>query len=131
MQTTPLCARRAWANGKGLTRADIEARGDKQLLADYLRDSHTYRPPGSETLEAVWERISRAVQAIRRDHPAGRARLRAWRQLSRPALRSPGRARFLHAQAVAGQRFPEHHRETGPPDNRICRVTLINDTSTF
>ena len=130
VRTTPLLRETCLGEWEGLTRADIEARGDQQLLADYLRDSHTYRPPGSETLEAVWERISRAAQAIRRDHPNGQGVIAghggSLRALLCEALDAPVSSMRRLWLDNASLSIVD---EAGPPDNRIRRVTLINDTS--
>lgn len=56
---------------EGLNRAEIEARGDNERLADYIRDPLHHRPPGGETLEAAWERVVSAVEQIREQHPEG------------------------------------------------------------
>jgi len=69
--TTPLLRETMLGDWEGLTRLDIEARGDADLLANYHRDSLLYRPPNSETLEAVWERLQRAAAVIRSEHPVG------------------------------------------------------------
>ncbi len=58
----------AW---EGLNRAEIEARGEGVLLAGYIRDSLTHRPPESETLEAVYARMNRAWDAIRAENHTG------------------------------------------------------------
>ena len=55
----------AW---EGLNRAEIEARGEGALLAGYSRDSLVHRPPDSETLEAVYDRMNRAWDEIRARH---------------------------------------------------------------
>ena len=58
----------AW---EGLSRAEIEARGEGALLAAYQQDSLVNRPPNSEPLEAVWERMNRAWNEIRATKPGG------------------------------------------------------------
>jgi broad specificity phosphatase PhoE len=50
---------------EGLTRADIEARGEGAQLEQYLRDSLRYRPPNGERLEEVWDRIARVGEELR------------------------------------------------------------------
>ena len=130
VQTTPLLRETCLGDWEGLTRADIEARGDGQLLTDYLRDSHTFRPPGAETLEAVWERISRAVQAIRHDHPSGQVVIAghggSLRALLCEALDAPiSSMRRLWLDNASLSIIDE----VGLPGHRIRRVTLINDTS--
>lgn len=56
---TPLLRETMLGDWEGLTEADILARGDSELLASYRRDSTTHRPPGGETLQAVWDRLLR------------------------------------------------------------------------
>lgn len=52
----------AW---EGMTMEEIEARGDRELLANYRRNPFRYRPPGSETLQEVWDRMVGALATIR------------------------------------------------------------------
>ena len=116
----------AW---EGLTREEIQARGDSQLLADYLRDSHAFRPPGGETLEAVWERINEVTEEIRRAHPNGQVAIvghgGSLRALLCAALDAPiGSMRRLWLDNTSLSII----EEAGPPDNRSRRVTLVNDT---
>lgn len=130
VQTTPLLRETCLGEWEGLTRPDIEARGDAQLLADYLRDSYAHRPPGGETLEAVWERISRAAQTIRHDHPSGQGVIAghggSLRALLCEALDAPvSSMRRLWLDNASLSIIDE----AGPLDHRIRRVTLVNDTS--
>lgn len=56
---------------EGLTAEEIVARGDEERLLAYRRDSLANRPPGAEPLQAVWERLGAAFDAIRAETPAG------------------------------------------------------------
>ena len=69
VQTTALLRETMLGVWEGLTREEIEARGDGDLLQGYLRDSHHNRPPDSEKLEEVWARMNEAMQRIRTAHP--------------------------------------------------------------
>ncbi len=115
---------------EGLTREEIETRGDAELLANYLRDSHTYRPPGSETLESVWERMNSVMETIRRDHPGGNVAVvghgGSLRALLCAALDAPiSSMRHLWLDNASLSII----EETGPLEPRHRRVTLVNDTS--
>lgn len=115
---------------EGLTREEIETRGDAELLANYLRDSHTYRPPGSETLESVWERMNSVMETIRRDHSGGNVAIvghgGSLRALLCAALDAPiSSMRHLWLDNASLSII----EETGPLEPRYRRVTLVNDTS--
>ena len=129
VQTTPLLRETRLGAWEGLTRADIEARGDAQLLADYLRDSHAYRPPDGETLESVWERINQYVTDIRREHQSGQIAIvghgGSLRALLCAALDAPVASMRRLWLDNASLSIVE---DVGPPDARVSRVTLINDT---
>ncbi len=129
VQTTPLLRETQLGAWEGLTRADIEARGDAQLLADYLRDSHAYRPPNGETLEAVWERINQVVSDIRRDHASGQVAIvghgGSLRALLCAALDAPVASMRRLWLDNASLSIVE---DVGPPDGRVSRVILVNDT---
>jgi broad specificity phosphatase PhoE len=71
VQTTPLLRETCLGAWEGLTRAEIEARGDAEQLERYILDPYRYRPPGGETLDAAWERMLRAAAEIRAAHPTG------------------------------------------------------------
>ncbi len=71
IRTTPLLRETMLGDWEGLTREEIEARGDGPLLQAYRHDPFANRPPGGETLEAAWERMLTAAAEIRRDHPSG------------------------------------------------------------
>ena len=68
--TTPELRETCLGAWEGLNRAEIEARGEGTLLAGYIRDSLVHRPPNSETLEAVYDRMNRVWDEIRaKNHP--------------------------------------------------------------
>ena len=71
VQTTSLLRETMLGEWEGLTREEIKERGDGALLGSYLRDSHRYRPPGGETLEAMWERMGEAMCLMRAAQPEG------------------------------------------------------------
>lgn len=71
VQATPLLRETMLGQWEGLTREEIEARGDGERLKDYMRDSYRFRPPGSETLEEVWDRMLRAEALILNSRATG------------------------------------------------------------
>jgi broad specificity phosphatase PhoE len=130
VETTPLLRETMLGEWEGLTRAEIEARGDGELLANYIRDSHRFRPPGSETLEAVWERLQRAAALIRAAHPTGQVAVvghgGSLRALLCAALDAPADSmRRLWLDNASLSIIEEMNDDRG----RYGRVTLINDTS--
>lgn len=56
---------------EGLTIQEIIARGDEELWRNVRHDSLTYRPPGAERLEAVWDRLMSVRDEIRERHSEG------------------------------------------------------------
>jgi broad specificity phosphatase PhoE len=56
---------------EGLTEAEIVARGDEEHWRKYRRDPMNHRPPNSESLEKVWERLVDVEEALRREHSEG------------------------------------------------------------
>ncbi len=130
VQTTPLLRETSLGAWEGLTRAEIEARGDVELLARYLQDPLQYRPPGGETLEAAWERMVGVAKEIRALHMAGQVAIvghgGSLRALLCEALDAP-----LHSMRRlwldnASLSVIEQY---GDPCDPIRRVTLLNDTS--
>ena len=70
VSATPELRETCLGTWEGLNRAEIEARGEGELLAGYIRDSLVHRPPDSETVEAVYDRMNRAWDEIRaKQHP--------------------------------------------------------------
>lgn len=130
VQTSPLLRETCLGAWEGLTRADIEARGEARLLADYVRDSHRHRPPAGETLEAVWERMMAAVQTIRESHPTGETAIvghgGSLRALLCAALDAPVPSMRRLWLDNASLSIIE---EFDPPEGRVSRITLLNDTS--
>jgi broad specificity phosphatase PhoE len=130
VRTTPLLRETMLGAWEGLTRAEIEARGDSEQLARYLQNSYRHRPPGGETLEAAWERMLRAAAEIRAEHPAGAVAIvghgGSLRVLLCEALEAPI-ASLRHLQLDnASLSIIEYH---GSPPNAVRRITLVNDTS--
>jgi broad specificity phosphatase PhoE len=130
VRTTPLLRETMLGEWEGLTRPEIEARGDSELLANYLRDSHRFRPPGSESLEDVWDRLQRAAELIRTEHPIGQVAVvghgGSLRALLCSALDAPVESmRRLWLDNASLSIIEELHDARG----RYARVTLINDTS--
>ena len=130
VQTTALLRETCLGEWEGLTRAEIAARGDTELLANYLRDSHQHRPPNGETLEAVWERMNQALNNIRRDHPSANVVIvghgGSLRALLCAALSAPiSSMRHLWLENASLSII----EESGSGDQRHRRVTLVNDIS--
>jgi broad specificity phosphatase PhoE len=129
VQTTARLRETMLGEWEGLTREEIVARGDGERLDAYLRDSWRYRPPGSETLEAVWERMLDAQEEIRNQHPVG-------------AVAIVGHGGSLRALLCAALDAPIDSMRRLWLDNaslsiieesegvdRRARITLLNDTS--
>ena len=129
VQTTPLLRETNLGTWEGMTRAEIEARDEGDLLAKYLVDSYVHRPPGSETLDAVWERMTRVMSEIRHAHPTGQVAIvghgGSLRALLCAALETPVTSMRRLWLDNASLSIIE---ETGSHDNRIERVVLLNDT---
>jgi broad specificity phosphatase PhoE len=130
VRTTALLRETMLGAWEGLTRAEIEARGEGEHLARYILDSHKHRPPGGETLEAAWERMLRAIGEIRAAHPAediaivghgGSLRVILCEALDAP-LASMKRLWLDNASLSVIE-------EIRSPERCLRRVTLINDTS--
>jgi broad specificity phosphatase PhoE len=130
VQTTALLRETNLGAWEGLTRPEIEARGDAEHLARYLRDPLTCRPPGGETLEAAWERMVQAGQEIRARHPAGQVAV----------VGHGGSLRVLLCEALDASIHSLRRlwldnaslsiiEQYGDLDAPIRRVTLLNDTS--
>lgn len=83
---------------EGMTKAEIIARGDGELFANYRCDPATFRPPGSEPIEEVVARIWRARAAISERHPSGAVAVvghgGSMRAIFCDALRAPIRCMF-------------------------------------
>ena len=65
VRTLPELREIKFGEWEGLTREEILARGEGTLLANYRHDSLQHRPPGAETLQAVWDRMVAAMAIIR------------------------------------------------------------------
>ncbi len=69
--TAPELRETGLGDWEGLTRLEIEARGEGELLSLYLRDSEHHRPPNSEPLEEVFARMTGQFERIAEAHPSG------------------------------------------------------------
>lgn len=130
VQTSEALRETCLGEWEGLTREEIELRGDAELLANYLRDSHRFRPPGAETLESVWKRMNGVLDAIRRDHNSGNIAVvghgGSLRALLCAALDAPiGSMRHLWLDNASLSIV----EKSGSLEQRHRRVTLVNDTS--
>ncbi len=65
VRTLPELRETRFGEWEGLTMEEIVARGEGTLLANYRLDPFHHRPPGSETLEEVWDRMIAALAIIR------------------------------------------------------------------
>lgn len=130
VQTTPLLRETGLGAWEGLTRTEIEARGESELLKGYVQNSHLNRPPGGETLEAAWERMTQAVAQIHEQHPSGGVVIvghgGSLRALICDALDAPiSSMRRIWLANASLSIIEEHEGVVG----RVRRVTLLNDTS--
>ena len=130
VRSTPLLREIMLGHWEGLTAAEIMDRGDEELLTLYRSDSYLYRPPGSESMDQVWERMSQAAEVIRAENPAGTVvvvghggSLKALLCLSLNAPIDSMKHIFLSNASMSVI------EEAGPPDRRLQRVVLMNDTS--
>lgn len=115
---------------EGLTREEIHARGEGELLERYHREPHLQRPPNSETLETVWERMHFALDAIRESHPTGTVVIVGHGGSLRALICSA-----LDAPIKSMRRFYLNNcsltivDESGPLSDRTPSLLLLNDTS--
>lgn len=115
---------------EGLTSQEIEQRGDAELLRLYRQDSYVNRPPGAESMDAVWNRINEAGRRICAAYPSGRVAIAghggSLRALICSALGAPVSSMKHIWLSNAGLSIIE---VTGLPERPFERVTLLNDTS--
>jgi len=130
VQVDPRLRETCLGDWEGLTRDEIHERGEAELLARYQRDPHIHRPPNSETLEQVWERMHLALDTIRERHPSGEVAVvghgGSLRALICGALDAPlpsMRRFFLENASLSIV------DEVGTVGNRYQRLVLLNDTS--
>ena len=69
--TTPSLRETGLGDWEGLTRADIVARGQGDLLDLYLLDSATHRPPNGEPLDQIFTRLIQQFETITAAYPTG------------------------------------------------------------
>lgn len=73
VQTTAALRENGLGEWEGLTENEILARGDEAIWRAFRRDPGTHRPPGSEPMEAVWDRMLGVLVQIREAHARGGA----------------------------------------------------------
>jgi broad specificity phosphatase PhoE len=71
VNATPALRETMLGDWEGLTEAEIIARGDEEHWRQYRRDPMNHRPPNSESLDKVWERLVSVKDALRRTHGEG------------------------------------------------------------
>ncbi len=131
VRTTALLRETMLGEWEGLNREEIRGRGDAEHLVRYLFDPHQHRPPGSETLEAAWERMHTAIDGVRADWPQGGTVCvvghgGSLRALICSALDAPitsMRRLFLDNTSLSIL------EEVPGPAGMLRRVALVNDTS--
>ncbi|HLK55086.1 MAG TPA: histidine phosphatase family protein [Chthonomonadaceae bacterium] len=130
VQTTPLLRELMLGDWEGLTREEIEARGDAEHLERYRLHPHQHVPPGAETVEEAWGRMLAFLDLIHQSHTHGEVAI----------VGHGGSLRLLLMEALAAPMVTFRHillgntglsiiEESGPPEARIRRVMLLNDTS--
>ncbi|CEK15734.1 histidine phosphatase family protein [Chthonomonas calidirosea] len=130
VQATPLLRETMLGDWEGLTRAEIVARGDKALLEAYDRDSFHNRPPNSEPLAHVWQRMLQVLHTIRSAFPTGQVAIvghgSSLRVLFCNALRAPMESMpRVWVDNASLSLIEEEPREPEP----FARLLLLNDTS--
>ncbi len=71
--TTSLLRETMLGEWEGLTEPEVAARGDSEHWELWRSEPTVHRPPGSEPLEEVWDRMIRALGDLRRALPDGTA----------------------------------------------------------
>lgn len=130
LRITPMLRETMLGAWEGLTAQEIAARGEAELLERYQHDSYVHRPPESESLDQVWERMSQAYEQIRVAHPQGYIAVvghgGSLRVLLCEALNAPITSLRHFALSNASLSIIE---DIGEGERRRRRVMLINDTS--
>ncbi len=127
--STPLLREIMLGDWEGLTAAEILDRGEEELLTLYRSDSYVHRPPNSESMEQVWDRMSIAAGLIREANPDGTV----------VVVGHGGSLKALLCSALGASITSMKHiflsnasmsiiEEAGPPDRRFQRILLMNDT---
>jgi broad specificity phosphatase PhoE len=127
---TPLLRETMMGEWEGLTSEEIVARGDEEMLSLYRRDPYINRPPGSEPMDQVWERMRRATELIRTEQSDGTV----------VVVGHGGSLRVLLCDALNASIKSMNHihlfnagmsiiEEVNLSDRRMQRVVLLNDTS--
>ncbi len=127
---TPLLREIMLGEWEGMNQADIEARGEADLLRKYRSSPAGARPPGGETLEHAWERMMRARAEILAAHPRGHIAVvghgGTLRALLCAALDAPVASMLRFSLANTSLSVIE---QTGTPENFLWRVRCVNDTA--
>lgn len=131
VRATPLLRETMLGDWEGLTRAEIIARGDKDLLSAYDRDSFHNRPPNSEPLAHVWQRMLQVLEEIRTAFPVGQVAIVAHgsclRVLFCNAVMAPMEAMpHVWVDNASLSLIEEQILNDG---ERFSRLLLLNDTS--
>jgi probable phosphoglycerate mutase len=130
VRTTPLLREMMLGDWEGLTYDEIIDRGDGELLARYRSDPYVNRPPRAEPMDEVWDRMRRAAELIRSEQSVGTVAVvghgGSLKALLCMAMNAPITSMKHISLSNAGMSVIE---EVGPPDRRVQRVVLMNDTS--
>jgi len=111
---------------EGLTAEEIVERGDGERLLAYRRDSIVHRPPGSEPLDAVWDRVTGAMAEIRAAATAGHVLVVGHGGCMRAPLCEAMGASVASMRRIWLDNASLSLIEYGP---ERCWIRLLNDTS--
>lgn len=128
--TTPLLRETDLGEWEGLTREDIQARGEGDKLEAYRKDPYLHRPPGGETLDSAWARMNRVLEDIRNSAPSLRIAI----------VGHGGSLRALIGNCLEMSPWTMRHisldnaslsiiEESGSNEYRMIRLCLLNDVS--
>ena len=130
VRTTRLLREIMLGEWEGLNAADIEARGDAELLRKYQLSPHGQRPPGGETLDQAWERMICARDEIYAAHPKGEVAIvghgGTLRVLLCAALDAPITSMLRFALSNASLSIIEEKRTE---ETCLRRILSVNDIS--
>ena len=128
VQTTPLLREMMLGAWEGLTQAEIAERGDEDLFRRYQEDPVVNRPPGGESMESAWHRVTEAAAAIRALHPSGWVAVvghgGSLRAVLCEAVSAPLRSMVAFSLANASLSIVE---DTSRGDHICRRLLLVND----
>jgi broad specificity phosphatase PhoE len=111
---------------EGLTAEEIVGRGDAEKLRLYRQDSVQFPSPGSEPLEAMWDRMRRTLDDARAEHSSG--------SIAIVGHGSSLRVLICEALGAGGDVFRRFVLDNGSVSilefgGPLSRVRLVNDTS--